>query len=511
MNNSSVKIRISRNRQVAQDRAVAILKLNKINHYVGQPVMVKYYTSSGKIDTIFAMGVKDGIGEDCYRVISLGGLELVRDVVGTLPNISDLVHGEQYLYQDPNNGRCYFVYLSNNEKVVDPIDSIEPTTFVSIDDKFRWFWNGKTLTREDDFTSSSDLKVLIEDLFLIIGPPKLEITNLSGNLFAKGETVNIKLKVKVINSVKEDITNLCKFYCDDVEVPVSNGTIEIKGLNDSKDLVIEARATAVSGETYKYSVVLPIEFGYDFYFGGVSEDWEITEDNIKNLPNKSIHTRSTVEYNSIKLNYQRVVYAYPEIYGELLHAYDEHGFDYIGDYLLYKQQVGDLIYNIYLKEDPISVSGFDQTFMFEDIDEDDDIPGTVDEEKYDEVLKAWDTKNTAKGLVTLNSIGKIPSDFITGLDFSSEYSFIELEGIVNDYPEQTGLVPGSKWYNKETKKIFEAITESTGKIYSPVNKSVYLNKEDMMFYLWTDSEDDMDKIGETIQSKEVRNITDILD
>ena len=67
MNNNSVTIRISRNKNIADSRSIAIIKLNKLGHKVGQPVMVKYYTDSTKttIDTVVAIGIKDGIGKDC--------------------------------------------------------------------------------------------------------------------------------------------------------------------------------------------------------------------------------------------------------------------------------------------------------------------------------------------------------------------------------------------------------------------------------------------------------------
>ena len=69
--------------------------------------------------------------KDCYKIISLGGLELVRNVVTELPDVSALVHGELYLYEDQSSGKWYYVYEIGNERQIDEIIA-PPTIYVNI-------------------------------------------------------------------------------------------------------------------------------------------------------------------------------------------------------------------------------------------------------------------------------------------------------------------------------------------------------------------------------------------
>lgn len=510
--NSSVTIRISRNRNVAENRAVAILKLNKITHYVGQPVMVKYYAATDKIDTILALGIKDGIGEDCYKLISLGGLELIRDVVTDLPDVSLLVHGELYLYQDETNAWNY-VYEVDSERIVEKIENLSPTVFVNIEDRYRWFWDGKNLKREDDFKSSEEMGYLMDELFLIIGPPKLEAASTVGYIFETGTTVDIPIKVNIKNAQGVDISDRCSYYIDGKEVEKDNtGTIIAKSINSSTDLLIEAKID-LNDNNFSYSTILPVEFGYPFYYGRVSEDWILNEEALVNLENKEIQSKNTIEYKDIVLDYQKIVYSYPEFYGELIHIYDEHGFDCLESYYIYKQKLSNgLTYIVYIKEDPIIIGGLNQSYLFSEEDKE-ELPGTVDEEKYDAVVKAWDLKNTPSGIVTVGQSGKISSSLVEGIDFTSDYSFTQIVAFLDHYPEKYNFKAGEKWYNTVEKKIFEATTSTTGIITSPIDRTIYVNKADSMFYLWIEERKEMMIIGESISTTQINkdNIADILD
>lgn len=509
---SSITIRISRNQDIAKDRSIAILQLNKAQHFLGQPIMVKYYSDSSKtkIDTILALGTKDGIGEDCYKVISLGGLELVRQVVDTIPPISLLIHGELYLYRDQEN-KWNYVYEKDSERVVEPIESMVPTTFICIEDKYRWFWDGKILKREDDFYSGEEMAYLMDEMLLIIGPPKLEVRSSSGYLFQAGQTVNIPLQVKIEDSQKNNITKRCKFYIDGIETTLRpDDSIVIPEATVTKDYLIEARATSYLGKTYSYSCIISIEFGHTFYYGPVNEDWVLSEENLVNLENKVIQSRRTIEYTGINLEYKKLVFSYPEQYGELMHIYDEHGLEYIEDnYLLYKQKLGDKTYNVYILTDAITIGDFEQIYMFEETDKDEEQPGIIDEEKYDEVLKAWDLKNTSTGLVVTNENGKIPSDLIQGLNFTSDYSLINLVCFLDDYPDKVNLTVGQKWYITSEKTIFEATSNNSGNITSPELNTLYVNNATNSIYTW--SGEDMELLGESISSAKINNIADILD
>ena len=512
---SSVTIQISRNRNVARDRSIAVLKLNKLTHLIGQPVMVKYFSEPGisnKIDTLFALGIKNGVGEDCYKIISLSGLDLVRDVVNYLPDISQLIHGELFIYQDENKTWNY-VFEENKERIVVPIKDLAPTIFVNIEDKFRWFWDGNNLKREDDFYSDVDMNNLIDDFSLVIGPPKLEVYSQDGYLFPTGEVRDINIKVKVTNTYNEDITGRCEFYVDNKKVNLGvNNIITIKKADKSKDYLIEAVATSGTGKKYTYSTILVIEFGFKFYYGSVPEDWIISEENLLKLENKVINSRKTIKYSSINLNYKKLVYSYPELYGNLIHIFDEHGLDYLEDYSLYKITLSNsIVYNVYIKNDAINIIDFEQSYQFIKSDEEEEVDGgnIINKENYDEVIKAWINQNTPGGLVVIDDSGKIPNNLIGGLDFKSDFSFVNLIGFLDSYPQNIEMNIGDKWYNTVDKKIFTAISTSTGEITDPTENTIYFNNTDQLLYLW--SQGNMNLISTPFKTETLENITDILD
>ena len=79
--------------------------------------------------------------------------------------------------------------------------------------------------------------------------------------------------------------------------------------------------------------------------------------------------------------------------------------------------------------------------------------------------------------------------------------------------QKNNFKAGEKWYNTVEKKIFEATTSTTGVITSPIDRTIYVNKADSMFYLWIEERKEMMIIGESISTTQINkdNIADILD
>ena len=507
---SSVTIRISRNQNIAKDRSIAILKLNKLTHYEGQPVMVKYWSKPDKVDTLLALGIKDGIGEDCYKIISLSGLDLVRGVVNTLPDISLLVHNELYLYRNQNKIWNY-VYAIDGERIVEPITNLEPTTFVCIKDKFRWFWDGSgKLKREDDFKSEEDLNSIIDELFLVIGSPKLEVSSDLGYIFYKNQTIDVPLDLKLVDALGNDLIKKASIYVNKKYFKKGDNRIILSDVNSEKtSYVIDAIITADSGKKYTFSSIILFEFGYDFYYGKVSDNWVLNEHNIKNLENTILNTKRTIKYESISLNFEKLVFSYPEKYGKLLHIYDEHGLDHLEDYDIVTSMVSGVSYYTYIKSSAITINDFNQIYSF--VDEENEIitSGVFDEDSYDEIILAWENKNTSEGLVQLNKDGKIPNNLIPNANFISDFSLINIIEFLDYYPNKINLTIGDKWYNNVDKLIFEATEINNGITYLPTENTIYYNNKDKSLYLWKSGE--MILISETMTSIPITNVIEILD
>lgn len=387
-NSAEVKIRISRSKYIEKSREIAILRLNMAQHLIGQPIMVRYYIDENQTetDTIFAIGIKNGTGEDCYKVISLGGLNLINDVVYELPDVSSLVHGELYLYKDKDdNDKWKYVYSIDNERQLEEITG-GPYVFVNIRDKYRWFYNEGILKREDDFYGKEEISVIIKDLtddvikrieaieseqikqneWLLeldkeVFPLTLTFRNTSGNLFLTGTTQNIQFNVQVIRK-GEDITNTCTFTLNGDDITLDENKNYIKeGVSTTTTFTLDATYSTLN---ITKSATNTVTFGYNFYFGVIpANGWEINSENIKNLGNTKLQSKTSTTFIT-NLSLQKIAFSSPVIYGEIKHIYDANNFDYINDYTRSTVNIDGYDYYVYVKNSEVTVTNFKQQFTY---------------------------------------------------------------------------------------------------------------------------------------------------
>lgn len=105
MSNIVSKLKFSRCREVLNSRGAAMLHLREREFTRGEPVLISYFENpadNSSINTLMAVGIRNGHGKDCFRLITLGQYEIVWDVSNTLPDVSSLVHDEVYLWVDEN-------------------------------------------------------------------------------------------------------------------------------------------------------------------------------------------------------------------------------------------------------------------------------------------------------------------------------------------------------------------------------------------------------------------------
>lgn len=163
---SNTVIKIYRDKYIEESVDVAIIKLDTMIHQKGVLCMINYYTSDNHntFDTVFASGVKDGVGRDCYRIISLRQENMIWGVGDTLPDVSNLIHGEKYLYRDTQNN-WWLVQIASDGRTRELLRlPTTPTNYTLIYDNSKWLSDshgvrrlGDTYTREeiDDFIQES--------------------------------------------------------------------------------------------------------------------------------------------------------------------------------------------------------------------------------------------------------------------------------------------------------------------------------------------------------------------
>lgn len=398
------QIKISRSKYVERDRSIAILRLNQHEFVIGEPVMVRYYADEKQteIDNIFALGVKNGVGENCYQIISLGGLDLVRDVVTELPDVSLLVHGELYLYQDENNIWNY-VYEDGGVRQIEPITG-GPFVFSSIEDKYRWFYKDGTLKREDDFYTESEINKMIsgwdtniqnaiksiEEIkelayknHAVTFPLRISFfdTNrqedgkiplyrtgirTSVNFFIKVIIPDINIETGEVNSY--EVTDDCILELNDsiITLPESN-RYTVLGLTDTTRYRLVATYTDPSTGIVKKAVsYYTVKFGHNFYYGQIPEsEWNVTESNINSLPEVMVGDEKTLITFDGNLKSQRLAFAYPTKYGNLKSIYDTtSGLNHITDYNIETCKVNGIDYNVYIKDVALNYENFQQVYSF---------------------------------------------------------------------------------------------------------------------------------------------------
>lgn len=113
-------------------REAAMIHLGEKEFEAGEPVIINYFEeTNASVNTIMAVGIKNGKGSDCYRIITLGQYEIVWGVGRDLPDVSSLVHDELYLYQD-NDGVWYYVSAPDKiTRILEPLLPY-PHTFINI-------------------------------------------------------------------------------------------------------------------------------------------------------------------------------------------------------------------------------------------------------------------------------------------------------------------------------------------------------------------------------------------
>lgn len=161
-------IRVARDRIIENSRKNAILFLDLQNFLVGQQWQVRYYRdeSQTEIDTLVAIGVKDGTGSECYRVLSYGTATPVVSITETLPDVSELVHGELYIIKV--DGRWTFCMVTDDTRRFDPITG-GPYSFFNLEDGHVWYYVERGLNntarspldwlrRDDDFYTREEME-----------------------------------------------------------------------------------------------------------------------------------------------------------------------------------------------------------------------------------------------------------------------------------------------------------------------------------------------------------------
>ena len=372
------RIQIARRREVEEDRLVAERLLKDRPFLRGELVMVEYekpepdFKTGRSTGVLLAIGTKDGIGEGCFRIISMGGEVPISGVSFDVPpDVSLMYWGNLYLYVDSNK-KAYYSYKINSRddgelgtRVETEIPVDKNIIFDDLSTGYRWFYSGGTLKREDDYYSSTELIHIVEEVQKT-NDVIINVTPISGSdIYTGGE---FPISITVQDSEGNSIPGGYEVYIGDYPLQNPENTIIYPNANHDTTYVIRV-VYEVEGVTMETSTTFVVYAGIPIYYGTRKETWSPENINLEDFEKTLIRscdghvgiTSWNLEENSgnpsRELNIPVVITK-----NQVRHIYDYSGLDYINDYE--ETQQGSLY--IYRKKTGFVASNFLQDFWFID-------------------------------------------------------------------------------------------------------------------------------------------------
>ena len=366
----TVTIKILRSAYIETNSDVALIRLNSMEHKIGQPVMVSYYNTDGDVEYIVAIGTRNGVGKDCYSILSTSKEEVINGVVDELPDVSELVNDAVYICN--YEGEWSRVYIwSHSVKRVDPLDATKSLIFRDIVTGFRWFWVNGKFYREDDFVSRQEIK----DRFDNLKPEKIFTAEfLKGTVHLKGEQLLEPVLRIYIKEGAKDVTG-------DYNISVrstAHGTHEtIKSIEGNlltlyKTIDVTATYTMTATlqdtneeipETLETSCMV-VFVPYTLYTTTQTNDVNSI------LGNSTFNQILWGGLDDLELVFNNMDFAHtviliPSDINIPAQILDKHGLDYRDDYTVEDVVYSDEAYKMLVKKDAVSMGSFKQILKHE--------------------------------------------------------------------------------------------------------------------------------------------------
>ena len=352
--NTIPKIRIARcsgnNGVPFESRLLAVIHLNNFEHEKGQPVMVPYLKSNGKIDTIVAIGLDRGTGPDCYSIISEGGKLYVAGVYEELPDVSSLVHNVPYVAKVGGEWKLIYISEDNTTRIIGDLDPDD--VIYNLDDSHNYFYKDGRVFRDDNAIS-----LLEEELDLLrLGKINIEASLRGENTYKQGTSARPVFDINVSSDTGENLAidpNCTVSVTRGNEIPV-NGYLSPSG--DS--LVISEETT----NTTEYTITATYTRGTATLEASTKvKVWFVAPVLYGESNTEALWNGQGPLVLLFNLNDQKSKVRIPSelLDGNLFsHIYDAHGLDYIEDYRTFVE--GN--YRVYEKLDAVTINNFKQEF-----------------------------------------------------------------------------------------------------------------------------------------------------
>ena len=127
--------------EIMSNKSSALVILNTVSIREGELLNIRYNTDSGSIDSLVAVGIKDGVGPDCYTMVSDQSIPLVTSITDVRPDVSDMISGAIYLYHDTQASKYLMLHLSGISVIEKELT--EDFYFTNIEDGKYYYFNSE--------------------------------------------------------------------------------------------------------------------------------------------------------------------------------------------------------------------------------------------------------------------------------------------------------------------------------------------------------------------------------
>ena len=339
------KIRITRCSVTQDSRLLAVVHLNSFRFEKGMPVMVPYKKGNGKIDTMVAIGLADGVGPEYYSIISEGGKLYVAGVYEELPDVSSLVHNVPYIAKVEGQWKLVYISDDNTTRIIGDLDPND--VIYNLEDGHNYYYKDGKVIRDDSILD------LLKDEFDLLraGALNLEASVRGQDTFKKGTSARPSFNIIVSSGDGLEVTPNCEIIVKRGNTPVSGYVAgNVLMLNEEINTTTEYTITAtysVGDASVEASKNLKVFFVDPVYYG--NPETEVLWNGQGPL----------VLYFNLNDEVSRVRVPLDLLSGSnFQHIYDTHGLDYFEDYRNYV----DGNYRVFEKIDAVTINNFKQEF-----------------------------------------------------------------------------------------------------------------------------------------------------
>ena len=128
----------------------ALIHLNSTRIAAGEIRVYRYYSATGSTDSFVVIGLQDGIGPDCYQILSKRK-NLIVNIDTELPDASRLIQGQ--IHVCPVNGIYHMVYIEDSQRIDREISDSEVYYVEDFDSGFMYYLDRYTCKKLDDYFS----------------------------------------------------------------------------------------------------------------------------------------------------------------------------------------------------------------------------------------------------------------------------------------------------------------------------------------------------------------------